>query len=399
MRGRVLLWISLGLNSALAVLLLLRVPPQGVERPAAPTVEASAVDTPKSYKTNVVVRRRSFSWDEIESPDFPTYIARLRAIGCPEATIRDIIVAEVNQLFARRRATEVATAEQQWWRSEPDPGVTLAASEKLKSLETERRALLTTLLGPDWESSYYPYPARPDAPPLDGPVLGSLPPQTRQAVRDIESRATERRQAYLDSLPKDGAQPDPAEIARLRQQTRTELAQVLNPEQLEEYLLRYSAEANTLRSELHGLANTPDQFRALFRSIDPFDQQLQFLTDTNDPAVVARRQELEKQRNLALQQNLGNDDYKQYKLAQDPLYRAVNAVAQQAGAPADKILPLYEINRATQQELQRIHDDATLSDEEKEKALEAVQTAQQNSWRKLLGAELYKRYLQQNTKP
>src|SRR5207247_8202605 len=115
------------------------------------------------------------------------------AIGCPEATIRDIIVADVNQLFARRRATEVITAEQKWWRSEPDPEGTQMASEKLQALEAERRTLLSTLLGPDWESSYYPYRAHPDSPALGAPLLGALPPQTRHSVRDIASREPPRR--------------------------------------------------------------------------------------------------------------------------------------------------------------------------------------------------------------
>ena len=398
MRGRVLLWVSLGLNIALAVMLV-RFSPEVTDRNATLAVAPQPIDAPKSYKTNVVVRRQNFTWDEIESADFPSYIAKLRAIGCPEATIRDIIVADVNQLFARRRATEVITAEQKWWRSEPDPEVTQMASEKLQALEAERRTLLSTLLGPDWESSYYPYPARPDSSPLDGPILGMLPPQTKHAVRDIESREAERRQAYLDSLQKEGKQPDPAELARMRQQTRAELAQALNPEQLEEYLLRYSSQASALRSELHGLANTPDEFRALFRLTDPIDQQLLLLSNTNDPAIAARRQELEKQRDQGMQQMLGTDDYKQYKLLQDSLYREVNAAAQQAGTPADKILPLYEISRATEQERQRIRNDANLSDEQKEQALEIVQAAQRNSWRKLLGDAFYQRYLQETTKP
>ena len=398
MRGRVLLWVSLGLNIALAVMLV-RFSPEVTDRNATLAVTPPPIDAPKSYKTNVVVRRQNFTWDEIESADFPSYIANLRAIGCPEATIRDIIVADVNQLFARRRATEVITAGQKWWRSEPDPEVTQMASEKLQALEAERRTLLSTLLGPDWESSYYPYPAHPDSSPLDGPILGMLPPQTKHAVRDIESREAERRQAYLDSLQKEGKQPDPAELARMRQQTRAELAQALNPEQLEEYLLRYSSHASSLRGELHGLANTPDQFRALFRLTDPIDQQLQLLSNTNDAAIVARRQELEKQRDQGMQQMLGTDDYKQYKLLQDSLYRDVNAVAQQAGTPADKILPLYEISRATEQERQRIRNDANVSDEQKEQALEIVQAAQRNSWRKLLGDAFYQRYLQETTKP
>src|SRR5438093_123087 len=84
----------------------------------------------------------------------------------------------------------------------------LAASEKLKALENERRTLLTALLGPEWESSYYPYPAHPNSPPLDGPILGALSAQVKQAVRDLETRATERRQAYVEAMQKEGKQPD-----------------------------------------------------------------------------------------------------------------------------------------------------------------------------------------------
>ena len=398
MRGRVLLWISLSLNLAMAAVWVY-FPRVGTDSYDALAVMPPTANPGKVYKTNVVVRRQNFTWNEIESRDYPAYIDNLRAIGCPEATIRDIIVAEVNQLFARRRATEVVTAEQQWWRSEPNPDVTQAASDKLNSLEEERRALLTTLLGPQWESSYYPYPEHPNTLPLDGPALGSLPPETKQAVRDIEGRAAERRQAYLDAVQKGGKQPDPVELARLRQQTRAELGEVLNPEQLEEYLLRYSGSATALRSELHGINLTPDQFRALFRQTDALDQQLHLLAGATDAASLAQRREWEKQRSDALQQALGPDVYKQYSLLQDPLYRDVQAAAEQSGAPADKILPLYEINRATEQEKQTVRNDATLTAEQKAQKLETVQTAQQNALRNLLGEEMYQRFLQQNTKP
>ena len=399
MRGRVLLWISLGLNVAAAAVLLYfpRVVTDRNETP--PPGPAALADSGRLYKTNVVVRRQNFTWDEIESPDYATYISKLREIGCPEATIRDIIVADVNQSFARRRATEVVTAEQQWWRSEPDPNVTQAASEKLKALENERRTLLTTLLGPAWESSYYPYPSYPNSPTLDGAILGALPAQVKQAVRDVESRAAERRQAYVDGMQKEGKQPDPAEVSRMRQQTRSELAQLLSPEQLEEYLLRYSGNATGLREELHGLSSTPDGFRTLFRLTDPVDQQLQLLAGNNDPDSVKRRQELEQQRDEVLQQTLGQDDYKKYKLLQDPVYRDSQAWAQQSGAPAEKIFPLYQINRVTEQEAQNIRNDSSLTGDQKAQKLEAVQTAQQNALRKLLGEEIFDRYLRQGAKP
>src|SRR5262249_4910910 len=122
-------------------------------------------------QTNVLLRRQFFTWQEVESPDYPTYITNLRNIGCPEQTIRDLIIADVNALFARRRATELITPEQQWWRSEPDTNVLQVALEKTRALEDERRGLLSRLLGTNWESGdlvSLPRPSRPGL-VLDGP--------------------------------------------------------------------------------------------------------------------------------------------------------------------------------------------------------------------------------------
>jgi uncharacterized protein YdcH (DUF465 family) len=179
----------------------------------------------------------------------------------------------------------------------------------------------------------------------------------------------------------------------LRQQTRNELAQVLNAEQFEEYVLRYSNNAVALRGELRGLTATPQEFRNLFRVTDQLDQQIQLLAGSADPASVKRRQELEQQRDASVREALGAERYQQYKLGQDPIYREAQAVAQQFGAPSEKIFPLYEINRVTEQERQRIRNDSTLTAEQRTQALEAVQTAQQTSWRRLLGEEAYQRYL------
>src|SRR5262245_61407831 len=46
---------------------------------------------------------RKFDWRLVESEDYKKYIANLRSIGCPEETIRDIIIADVNKLFESRK--------------------------------------------------------------------------------------------------------------------------------------------------------------------------------------------------------------------------------------------------------------------------------------------------------
>lgn len=403
MRLRVILLLSLGLNFALGAVwyFWLRSPaPAGREVSALP-VRAPAPTN--AAQPRVIVRRQFFTWAEVESADYRVYIANLRAIGCPEATTRDIIVADVNQLYAKRRATEIVAPDQQWWRSEPDPAVLQAAADKLRALDDERRALLTRLLGPGWElAAANGDPTSISGVSLTGPVLGSLSPEAKQAVLDLSASAQQQQQAYLDAQAKAGKAPDPAELARLRQQTRNELAKVLTPDQLEEYLLRYSNSAGNLRAELRGLSLTPDEFRTIFRARDAIDMQIQLSYSGDDPASVQSRQELEKQREAAIKQALDPDQYRLYQLTKDPIYSAAQAAVTQVGAPPDKVMPLYQVNQLSATERQRINNDPSLTAEEKAGALKIVQQDLEKSLQKLLGADAYRQYQKQqaeNQKP
>src|SRR5262245_60208829 len=109
MRWRIVAFILLGVNLALAFALLRSSRRENRSQQTDELASASG-----SSRTNVVLRRQYFTWREIESDDYPTYVANLRDISCPEQTIRDIIIADVNGLYARRKALEVVTADQQW---------------------------------------------------------------------------------------------------------------------------------------------------------------------------------------------------------------------------------------------------------------------------------------------
>lgn len=388
MRWRALAWVSLGANILLAALMLFWPRrPSGNSSPG----DADASSLSASGRTNLVVRRQFFSWQEVESPEYTTYIANLRAIGCPEQTIRDIIIADVNALYARRRATEIKTAEQQWWRSQPDTNLVLAAAEKTRALDQERRALLAHLLGPAWEMGdlvNLPRPSRPGI-VLDGPVLGTLSPETKQALQDVSLRSSDLVQAYLAEMQSAGKNPDPQELAKLRDQTRTELERLLTPAQLEEFLLRYSQNANNLRADFGQLRffdPTPDEFRAVFRATDAVDEQLQALTG-NDPNTVLQRKALEAQREDAIKIALGPDRYEEYQLLQDPLYRDAVASAIQAGTP-EAAQTIYEINLAAQEEQERIRSDSNLTAEQKNIQLKQIELDQLKANTVATGQEL-----------
>src|SRR5436305_6744109 len=137
MRARVLLWICLGLNLLLALMVVL------LARDTAQQVIPADISVHRKsssplVKTNVVLRRQPFTWSEIESSDYRTYIANLRRGGCPEKTIRDIIVADVNDLYAERIAKEITFPEQKWWLPQPDMDAFESGMSQLRALEAEK---------------------------------------------------------------------------------------------------------------------------------------------------------------------------------------------------------------------------------------------------------------------
>ncbi|MSU61850.1 MAG: hypothetical protein EXS31_05550 [Pedosphaera sp.] len=339
-------------------------------------------------RTNTVVRRTSFTWDEIESGDFKDYIANLRRIGCPEETVRDIIVAEVNAMFERRRGEEIITPEQQWWRIVPDPAVAEAEAEQLDALEGERRSMLTELLGPNWDTSKASQFADFNA-YLDGPILGKLPPETKEAIRLAEARATQARAAYLARRSAEGKEPEPAELDRLQRETLQELTKILKPEPLEEYRLRYSDLAKSLRNETFGLGLGPEDFRKIFRARDALDEEVRQHYAGADARSAQARQELDRKRDDAIKEAIGEDRYRLYRISQDPLFRQAQAVAEEVGAQPETVLRLYELNHAADQERLRLRNDARMTTEQRTAAVERMALERENALRKILGDDAY----------
>jgi hypothetical protein len=384
MRWRVLLTASLAANLLLAAGWL------SISH-SRTSVSAPEMASPPQIKTNVVIRKQFFTWQQLESEDYQQYVSNLREIGCPEQTVRDIIIADVNALYARKRAMEVVSSGVQWWRSTPDSAVVQLAAARTRELEDERRALLTSLLGTGWESgdlASLPRPTRAGL-PLDGPVLGTLPDDIKKSVQQIVASFQERVERWRETSRVRGQQ-DPRELAKLNSQFRKDLAQVLSPQQLEEFLLRYSTTASALRTELGRLKYfeaTPDEFRALFRANDRINQQLQSLSGANDEGSVRQRARLEEQRDEAIRRALPPARYAEYRMLFDQSYQDAVAVAKEADAPKAAGV-LYEINEAVSGEAERIRANASLSELQREIELKRIELEHLKAAALALGEEL-----------
>jgi hypothetical protein len=390
MRGRAFLFTSLALNAGLVLAVIVLARDRPATAPGSSTsrlVRPSGTNPPRAH---TVVRRQFFHWSELESRDYKTYITNLIEIGCPPDTIRDIIVADVNQLYERRRLTTIIPDDPVWWKGNPAGAVAESITRKEAALDRERRALLTELLGPGWE----PGRQRPGTMVyLTGPVLSALPEETKLAVQDIVGRFTERDREWRESYKE--RPPTEAEIAahqaKLRQQTRDELAKVLNAEQLEEYLLRWSHNAEMLRRQFGEVEITADEFRAIFRVTDPLRQRMGLLDGANATTAL-QRAEAQQQIEAYMRQTLGAERFEQFTLNQDPSYNATLAVAAQLKLPQESIRPLYEVARETESELRRIRGDNTLTTAEQEAAIAELLKDQADTLRTLLGEESYRKF-------
>lgn len=386
MRVRIILLVSLVLNVALAIGLVMWMTvasnsqPRPVPLPNMASVNARPVPI---LKTNVLIRPQFFTWRNVESQDYAVYVQNLRSLGMPETTIRDIIVADVDQIFAKRRREEAAKQDVEWWRSTPSPEAQSNTVARAEALEAERSALLAKLLGEDWNKGQAEQQFVPLA--LTGPVLGNLSDELKSNLQDIAKRSAERVREYLAQTQTNGVAANPTELARMREETRQQLAAILNPQQLEEFLLRYSENANRLRQELTGLNATPEEFRSLFRAIDAIDREIQLRYAGDDAASQRARSALEQQRVAAIRNTLGSDRFEAYQAVRDPAYREALAVAQQAGGDENAALALYEINRATSDELNRIRIDPSLTEAQRQQQLQQAELEQQKARALVLG--------------
>jgi hypothetical protein len=336
-------------------------PPTNSAPTPAPVV--AAAPTPAAKK---------FGWQDVETPDYLKYIENLRLVGCPEDKIQQIIVADINQLIDQKRLKEAVAHDIPWWKMEPNQYLMVnVMQERGRVLEEERRVLIEKLLGSGEVDNEKAEPLLWNV-QLTGPVLGALAAKTHNTVQEICQRSVERHQSYQWSRFNEGQPINQVELAKLREQTRSDLRQVLSPLEVEEFTLRYSHNAHQLRMELAGMDPTPDEFRKVFRVIDAADHQMQLEYGSVEAMSPKQRERHERQRDSAIKEVLPPPRYQAYLMTKDPLYRQAQMTAMQYGAPSRAVMPIYNMTKANESRRHQILTNATLSAQQKNEELNRV---------------------------
>jgi hypothetical protein len=394
--------LNAGLIAAMALFVNRReaVVPALLSAPAPAPRETVRSTKQTAYVPVNVTNEITVDWRMVESEDYKRYIANLRAIGCPEETIRDIIIADVNKLFAsrRRQASGPSQEEFKFWKKGRTMfrGLDEEKIKQQKELAREKHTLIKDLLGID----YVDNTSTAEAFNPFSEMLSFLSQGKQQQVAELEATYVAKQEKLFENR---GAGPptpeDRAKFRELERQKEAEIAKTLTPQEFEDYQLRMSQSARALRSTLGDFDATEQEFRDLYKARKAFDDQFgPFSNNDEDPATFVQRTRARADMEKQLQQTLGPDRFKQWDYESQYASSSLRNVAEEHGIPRENIYQAFDVRKETQRVAADILANSTLSAADRQAALANVRNAAELEWRNLLGNDGYNTYTRRGSR-
>lgn len=248
---KLVLTATLALNVVLAVVLARRDQSPGsriIERPLRTSPPGKQLDAGAGLIPAASSTGPGSLWEALESNDPRELVSNLRAVGCPEQTVQEIITLRLSRAAHRELLAfqDRHFASWKYWESQ-DPNYSIDRQRFLSQLKAQRDTALERLFGEDPKKLVRQLARFPD-----DDRRGFLPPDKKKALEELE-----RRYGLLEGELKHGrgvyfktADGDPSverELEQLKQSRRAEIERLLTPEELLELDLRESPAADYVR--------------------------------------------------------------------------------------------------------------------------------------------------------
>jgi hypothetical protein len=358
--------------------------------PVVPKAKAPKSESRVSQEavTNTLVKR--FNWESVESADYKEYIANLRSVGCPEETIRDIILADVNKLYDEKKKQVRGTPKkfEYWkggnaWMSNVDPEI----MAKTRALDEERNAFLKTLgITPDFKTEaaqvFNPFET----------MMDFLPDGKKTQVLKLFADMQEK----MAKITKDG-QPDGRDYMKIQKEMEDSVKQMLSPEEALQFELRFSTTANMMRSQITGFEPNEEEFMSIYKLRKSFDDQFSPMSmgDESDEERK-KRAEADKALKEKIKETLGAERYKDYELAQDWQFQQTVRALKRVDLGVAEAKQVSEMKRLAEEQASKIRNNKALTSEQRTAALTAVRQETENSLKSTLGEKGWGAYNKQN---
>jgi hypothetical protein len=378
--------------------------PPSANEPSAPNAPATKI----KYK---VIKERpgtlpqsapQFHWREVESADYKDYIAKLRDIFCPEETVRDIIIADVNKLYAPREAVlklpgdeEASTSSDRARRIAP-----FERRKQLREIQKEKNALLKELLGIDLPLD--PLRARGSRSyDLFEAAFKSLPAEKRELVREIQENYWQASDNLKDKYANQRTEGYVEDYKRINVERKAQLANVLTPDEMDEYEMRTSNVGRDLQSSLEGFNPTEDEIKAIFRIRKAIEEPYGGLLPAGasldaegNVTVQDQRSYSDRQKEVTekIKDALGPERAREYELSQDYNYRSLKQLGDRFGLTPEVVTQSYDLQRNYREQQRQLRSNRTLTSEQRNAALQELSASHQTQFTQLVGERAAKAF-------
>jgi 2-hydroxychromene-2-carboxylate isomerase len=343
-------------------------------------------------------------WSDLQVADLREFVRRLRAVGCPEETIKDLVLAELNRSFSKKQRAlwqDSNFNSSEYWKPYRQRNVPAELKKnrerslQMRDMQKEKTALIVELFGVDVEKE------RRKEEGMDGDWgwnsgnLAYLPESKRDAVQKFLEDFQDKEQEFYASIQGAWDADTRAGQKRLEQEKMDGLAQILTPQELREYALRNSQMASQVQSEIRGVDLTRAQYEALFDIRSKYGDSIYNYGDAgNDADAMKQIEQNKKDLQADIASAVGADKAQQLERAQDYSYQELNRLAKRYGLPADTASKVYDFKGAAETAVKDLSANTDLTSEQRQSALAQIRTETEQAVKTAVGSEkIYKRYV------
>lgn len=307
-------------------------------------------------------RVSAFHWSQLDTSDWFAYRDGLLEVGCPAATVREIIEPGVRRSYVTRVRELAAPYVNRFWELawSGDDATFESVKGSVHVLEEEQEKLLEDLFAGLPSDDGGPSASRAS----DEATLDFLAPSIRERLEELQ-------QAHREELKKARALPDSddrkARLAELRQQHQLEISSLLTPEEEDQWKLRTSRFAG-LR-ELEGISLGEDELAEAIRIKE------RTAGDTHG---------LER---TALAELLGTERAADFIRAQDDEFQSLLRMSGRLGATAEQARELWDLEQEARRLAEAANQDFERSETERLADLAGLRQHLASSVETLLGGK------------
>jgi hypothetical protein len=327
----------------------------------------------------------SFDWRNLPTNDYVKYIASLREIGCPDKTIQEIIIADIEERF-RQEAMDVLAAQKFWVTGSQTFDASRSLRARLLEIDRKKSQLVEQLLGLQWQQDAY---LAWVFDPLAELKLGFLDERKAMAVLHAMNLLAERSAAMKKATGGILLPEQEMELERMIKEIESELGpantEEINLRTLSEMVFPFGIPGGEVSgAELRQIVKLNAKDFNAFRLLASLDGPPSFGISTGTMPNPTED---------VVKGLLGDRRYMAYLRSMDVQFQISCVIARDFGLSQEKALEIYNLKENAEVQWQRLSSQVFNSPAERDQAYQAVSKSAESRVRSILGETAFTPYV------